>query len=371
MKSRITLAFAPLALLVIFLSWQGAMNVVAQQTEPAADSKDVESSATGPFMKRSPNLRRRRSTLRSSSPRSRPNRSRNCRRCETGGRQRRLAAGLLGVLIASATISFGSAASGATFRRASVGGRILDAGSTGFRWTPGYWSESTPQQTYYPPPPEAVRTRRRPRRTDDSYYVAGTWIYRDTRYMWRPGLLDRASPRLDVTQPHYSWTPRVTFRRRVLGLRVQSSGRPVRADVFRAGVFRGSKTVSAIVRHRVRPARWRSLFIRPTVERITSRLLRPRYVGLVTRRGSIPLPRPKRRSGLVVLRVAKPRHASLGTTDASVVRRPSARRRTGARATHQPQTAPKGNVQSVNLVMPLQQLQAKNEIKLHNGPRTN
>jgi len=253
-------------------------------------------------------------------------------------------------------ISFGSAASGATFRRAVSGWRILDAGRHGFRWTPGYWSESTPQQTYYPPPAGSRRGRAPPAPNDDSFMSPDMDLPRHALHV-AAGLLDRASPRLDVDAAALLVdTAGYIF---VDGFGTTSS--VVGASCSAPTYFgRGISRLEDRISHRnvigVRPAR-ASLFIRPTVGAYYfGDYYGPRYVGL----GYTPWLDYRYRGRNVdpawsYYAWQKPRHALVGNNRCERRTSPSARRRTGARATHQPPDAPKGNVQSVNLVMPLQQ----------------
>jgi hypothetical protein len=76
-----------------------------------------------------------------------------------------------------------------------------------FRWISGYWSEPAAAQVYYPPPPEMIVEATPPAPNDSSFFVAGTWIYRDSRYLWRPGYWSPYRPGWLWTQPHYVGTP--------------------------------------------------------------------------------------------------------------------------------------------------------------------
>jgi hypothetical protein len=79
----------------------------------------------------------------------------------------------------------------------------------GWQWTPGYWapaSQETPP--HVPPPPASLDNGPSvPAPNDDSFYVPGSWMFRDTGYVWRPGFW---SPSYDdwVWNPAcYSWSP--------------------------------------------------------------------------------------------------------------------------------------------------------------------
>src|SRR5436305_8964115 len=59
----------------------------------------------------------------------------------------------------------------------------------GWHWAPGYWAVA--QQTeveYLPaPPPTIDQGPSTPAPAETSTYVPGCWVYRETRYYWRPG----------------------------------------------------------------------------------------------------------------------------------------------------------------------------------------
>jgi len=81
------------------------------------------------------------------------------------------------------------------------------AEATDFRWVPGYWSEPSQTQVYYPPPPEPIPEAMPPAPNENSFYVTGTWIYRETRYVWRPGYWSPYQAGWLWSQPRYAWTP--------------------------------------------------------------------------------------------------------------------------------------------------------------------
>lgn len=90
--------------------------------------------------------------------------------------------------------------------RVWVGGYWTAEGD-GFRWVAGYWSEPSQTQVYYPPPPEPIPEAAPPAPNGNSFYVTGTWIYRDTRYVWRPGYWSPYHTGWLWSQPRYAWTP--------------------------------------------------------------------------------------------------------------------------------------------------------------------
>ncbi len=79
----------------------------------------------------------------------------------------------------------------------------------GWQWAPGLWAEDNQQElAYYPPPPESVDTGPSlPAPASTSVYVPGNWVYRETRYAWRPGFWSDYRPGWVWVPAHYVWTP--------------------------------------------------------------------------------------------------------------------------------------------------------------------
>jgi hypothetical protein len=86
----------------------------------------------------------------------------------------------------------------------------------GWQWVPGYWAEDTTQsQTeqagseveYLPAPPDPVAEAPPPAPASTDVYVPGTWVYHDTRYMWRPGFYVPYRAGWVWIPAHYIWTP--------------------------------------------------------------------------------------------------------------------------------------------------------------------
>ncbi len=104
------------------------------------------------------------------------------------------------------------------FWRAAPPGRMWVPGSwrqaaNGFQWTAGMWQEAPPptqaqpQIEYLPPPPQPLEIApATPAPTATSFYVPGTWVYRN-RYVWRPGFWIEYRPGWVWTPAHYRWTP--------------------------------------------------------------------------------------------------------------------------------------------------------------------
>jgi hypothetical protein len=79
----------------------------------------------------------------------------------------------------------------------------------GWRWVPGFWSDAKQQELLYTPEPPAPLEGgpSLPRPDDNSAYVPGAWIYRDGRFVWRPGYYAAIQPGRVWMPPRYVWTP--------------------------------------------------------------------------------------------------------------------------------------------------------------------
>ena len=81
----------------------------------------------------------------------------------------------------------------------------------GYRWVSGYWGavavESQPTE-YLPPPPLSIDAGPSvPAPEASSIYVPGTWVYRTSRYNWRPGYWIGYRPSWVWVPASYRWTP--------------------------------------------------------------------------------------------------------------------------------------------------------------------
>src|SRR5262249_7392360 len=66
----------------------------------------------------------------------------------------------------------------------------------GWQWSSGFWADQA-QETleYLPPPPPSVEAGPSvPAPRENMTYVPGCWIYRQTRYWWRPGFWVESQP---------------------------------------------------------------------------------------------------------------------------------------------------------------------------------
>jgi hypothetical protein len=59
----------------------------------------------------------------------------------------------------------------------------------GWQWVQGLWAEAEQKQLEYvpPPPPLLDSGAQVPAPDETSTYVSGCWVYRQTRFLWRPG----------------------------------------------------------------------------------------------------------------------------------------------------------------------------------------
>jgi len=79
----------------------------------------------------------------------------------------------------------------------------------GWQWTSGFWANADQQEvTYLPaPPPSIDQGASTPAPDDNSTYVPGCWMYRETRYLWRPGFWLGYQPDWVWAPAQYVWTP--------------------------------------------------------------------------------------------------------------------------------------------------------------------
>jgi hypothetical protein len=79
----------------------------------------------------------------------------------------------------------------------------------GWQWSPGFWtSDQNDQVNYVPsPPPDIDAGPSVPPQNETDIYVPGCWVWRDTRFLWRPGFFVGFRPDWVWTPAHYVWTP--------------------------------------------------------------------------------------------------------------------------------------------------------------------
>ena len=80
----------------------------------------------------------------------------------------------------------------------------------GFQWTSGYWADAVAVEVeYLPEPPEAVESGPAGHPPSaDHVWIPGLWVWRDSRYAWRPGYWVAAQADWDWVPCHYVWAPR-------------------------------------------------------------------------------------------------------------------------------------------------------------------
>jgi hypothetical protein len=80
--------------------------------------------------------------------------------------------------------------------------------SGGWRWVSGYWSVTTSNDVdLLPQPPELIEENVPPARDESSTWVPGNWVYKESRYWWRPGYWVALRPGWVWTPAIYYWTP--------------------------------------------------------------------------------------------------------------------------------------------------------------------
>jgi hypothetical protein len=78
----------------------------------------------------------------------------------------------------------------------------------GWQWVAGYWNiQAQETVNYLPPPPDPIGESVAPAPDTDSTFVPGTWVFHETRYLWRPGFWIRNRPGWIWTPAYYRWTP--------------------------------------------------------------------------------------------------------------------------------------------------------------------
>jgi hypothetical protein len=79
----------------------------------------------------------------------------------------------------------------------------------GWRWVHGMWADERQDELrYVPEPPAPLETEPSlPPTAEDSSWVPGNWVYRDTRFVWRPGYWSPYRADRVWVAPRYNWTP--------------------------------------------------------------------------------------------------------------------------------------------------------------------
>jgi len=78
----------------------------------------------------------------------------------------------------------------------------------GYQWVSGFWAaDAATEVEYLPTPPESLENGPPAEVAADEMWVPGIWMWRDTRYVWRPGYVARVNPDWVWVPAHYEWTP--------------------------------------------------------------------------------------------------------------------------------------------------------------------
>lgn len=79
----------------------------------------------------------------------------------------------------------------------------------GWRWIHGFWSNPGQGDIPYTPEPPAPLDNgpTTPAPDDKSTYIPGTWVYKDSRFVWRPGYWGTIQEGRVWVPAHYVWTP--------------------------------------------------------------------------------------------------------------------------------------------------------------------
>jgi hypothetical protein len=78
----------------------------------------------------------------------------------------------------------------------------------GWRWVSGFWaSEQREEIPYVPEPPATLERGPSVPGPDENFYVPGSWVWRDERFVWRPGFWSPYQSGRVWTHAHYVWTP--------------------------------------------------------------------------------------------------------------------------------------------------------------------
>jgi hypothetical protein len=79
----------------------------------------------------------------------------------------------------------------------------------GYQWVSGFWGAAQADEVeYLPPPPESLESGPSVEATvDGQIWVPGCWMWRESRYVWRPGFWSAGNPDWLWVPAHYSWTP--------------------------------------------------------------------------------------------------------------------------------------------------------------------
>ena len=80
----------------------------------------------------------------------------------------------------------------------------------GFQWISGFWADSGVSETeYLPEPPESIEYGpSSPPPAVNQGWIPGSWLWRQDRYLWRPGYWAAGRENWVWIPDHYTWSPR-------------------------------------------------------------------------------------------------------------------------------------------------------------------
>jgi hypothetical protein len=81
--------------------------------------------------------------------------------------------------------------------------------NNGWQWAPGFWAADTLEQVQYldAPPATLDDGPSTPAPDANSFFVPGAWMFRTSRYVWRPGYWCAERPGFIWNPCRYTWTP--------------------------------------------------------------------------------------------------------------------------------------------------------------------
>jgi hypothetical protein len=78
----------------------------------------------------------------------------------------------------------------------------------GWRWVSGFWGPDQQELPYVPTPPQSLENGPSvPPPGPDYSYIPGCWLYKDLRFVWRPGYYAPCRPGFVWMPSRYCWTP--------------------------------------------------------------------------------------------------------------------------------------------------------------------
>jgi WXXGXW repeat (2 copies) len=84
-----------------------------------------------------------------------------------------------------------------------------NAADGGYQWVSGYWGPAQATEAeYLPPPPESLEAGPSTEATEENQvWIPGVWVWKETRFWWRPGFWTAANPNWVWVPAQNTWTP--------------------------------------------------------------------------------------------------------------------------------------------------------------------